>query len=346
MITLDGSEGHGGGSVLRIASGLAALTRTPIKVENIRISRPNPGMQAQHLSGLRGVADFCKGKLLGDELGSTEMDFYPGTETRDCLSISIQTAGSVSLALQPILIASALSRKRIRVSMNGGGTMVKWAPPTDFLENITFRLLEKMGFKIRLFITRHGFYPAGGARLEADISVPHEIMPLYIPERGKIFFCKGISRAAYGMESFDAAENMSISCSEAMEKYFSSRNIKIKPEIKSSYEKTDSQGYCLTSWAESENTIIGASEMGDKKDLPEEIGKNVAQNLEKFLDSGATLDSNSADQVLPFMALAKGSEIKIAEMTGHIETSIALTEKFLKMKFKIEKENDGIRISC
>jgi RNA 3'-terminal phosphate cyclase len=171
-------------------------------------------------------------------------------------------------------------------------------------------------------------------------------MPLYIPERGKIFFCKGISRAAYGMESFDAAENMSISCSEAMEKYFSSRNIKIKPEIKSSYEKTDSQGYCLTSWAESENTIIGASEMGDKKDLPEEIGKNVAQNLEKFLDSGATLDSNSADQVLPFMALAKGSEIKIAEMTGHIETSIALTEKFLKMKFKIEKENDGIRISC
>lgn len=346
MIEIDGSENHGGGSVVRIASSLAVLTKNPVKIFNIRSGRPNPGLQAQHISGLRCLSDFCNGKLLGGEIGSMEIEFYPGYELKESLAMPIPTAGSVSLAIQPILIASTLGKQKIRISINGGGTAVKWSPPTDFLENVTFRLLEKMGFKIKFYIERHGFYPSGKARLDVEITPPGNPSPICIPERGNIFLIRGVSRASYEMGSDDAAENMSVSCLEELEKYVYSKNLTAVPEIKNLYEKTDSPGFCLTVWAETSNSFIGISEIGDMDVDPETIGKVVAGKLIRILESGASIDEFAADQIIPIMALAKGSEIKIREMTGHIDTSIKLAEKFLGMKFKLIHEKDGIRIVC
>lgn len=346
MLEIDGSENHGGGSVLRIASAMAVLTKTPVKIFNIRSGRPNPGLQAQHLGGLRCLADFCNGKLLGDEIGSTEVEFYPGYQMKDSLALSIETAGSVGLAIQPILIASAMSKHQIRISVNGGGTAVKWAPPTDFLENITFRIMEQMGFRIKFFIERHGFYPSGNARLDIEINPPGKPSPLFIPEKGEIFMLRGISRASYDTGPNDVAENLSVSCTEELEKYVSSKKMTAVPEIKNIYEKTDSQGFCLTLWADTSKSALGISEIGGKNDDPERVGKTVATRLLRILESGASVDECAADQLIPLMALTKGSEIKIREMTGHIETSIALSEKFLNIKFNIRYEEDGIRISC
>lgn len=39
-VKLDGRTGEGGGQVVRIAACLAALTGTPLKIENVRGNRP------------------------------------------------------------------------------------------------------------------------------------------------------------------------------------------------------------------------------------------------------------------------------------------------------------------
>lgn len=39
LVTLDGRVGEGGGQIVRIAMTLAALTGTPLKIENIRGNR-------------------------------------------------------------------------------------------------------------------------------------------------------------------------------------------------------------------------------------------------------------------------------------------------------------------
>jgi hypothetical protein len=41
LVNLDGRVGEGGGQVVRIAMALAALTRTPLRIENIRGNRYN-----------------------------------------------------------------------------------------------------------------------------------------------------------------------------------------------------------------------------------------------------------------------------------------------------------------
>ena len=51
MMTLDGSQGEGGGQVLRSSLALSMVTDTPFRITNIRARRKKPGLMRQHLTG-------------------------------------------------------------------------------------------------------------------------------------------------------------------------------------------------------------------------------------------------------------------------------------------------------
>ena len=50
MIHIDGSQGEGGGQVLRTALALSLVTGQPFTLDNIRVKRRKPGLQRQHLA--------------------------------------------------------------------------------------------------------------------------------------------------------------------------------------------------------------------------------------------------------------------------------------------------------
>lgn len=77
MMTIDGSEGEGGGQILRTSLALAAITGTPVRIVNIRAWRPKPGLQRQHLVAVQAAARVCNGHLEGAELHSREITFTP-----------------------------------------------------------------------------------------------------------------------------------------------------------------------------------------------------------------------------------------------------------------------------
>lgn len=79
LITIDGSEGEGGGQILRSSMALAAITGKPVRIINIRAKRPKPGLARQHLVAVQAAAAISKGRLEGDALNSTELTFYPGS---------------------------------------------------------------------------------------------------------------------------------------------------------------------------------------------------------------------------------------------------------------------------
>ena len=58
ILVIDGSYGEGGGQVLRTALSLAALMGRPVRLVNIRAGRRKPGLQAQHLTGVRAAAQM------------------------------------------------------------------------------------------------------------------------------------------------------------------------------------------------------------------------------------------------------------------------------------------------
>ena len=77
LLVLDGAHGEGGGQILRTSLSLSIMFRRPIRIGNIRKSRRNPGLAAQHLTAVQAAGRLCDARIRGDSLGSTELDFVP-----------------------------------------------------------------------------------------------------------------------------------------------------------------------------------------------------------------------------------------------------------------------------
>ena len=52
MLTIDGSQGEGGGQILRTSLALALVTGQPFRIERIRAGRAKPGLLRQHQAQL------------------------------------------------------------------------------------------------------------------------------------------------------------------------------------------------------------------------------------------------------------------------------------------------------
>ena len=104
-IEIDGSEGEGGGSILRLAAACSIIFQKRIEVFNIRANRKVPGLRAQHLTGLEALAELSNGKLEGGRVKSTEIIFTPGKISPKEINLTISTAGSIGLLFQVLSIA-------------------------------------------------------------------------------------------------------------------------------------------------------------------------------------------------------------------------------------------------
>lgn len=114
MLYIDGSYGEGG-QILRTSLSLAAITGQPIRIARIRAKRQKPGLAIQHLTGVRAVAQLCQAKIIGDHVGSTQLEFIPtqsvqaGQYTFDVAqTVGTGSAGAVTLILQTVLLPLAL----------------------------------------------------------------------------------------------------------------------------------------------------------------------------------------------------------------------------------------------
>ena len=75
MIIIDGSEGEGGGQVLRNACALALVTGQPFRIANIRGKREKPGLMRQRLTAIEAACRIGGAECEGLALGSTELKF-------------------------------------------------------------------------------------------------------------------------------------------------------------------------------------------------------------------------------------------------------------------------------
>jgi RNA 3'-terminal phosphate cyclase (ATP) len=202
--TIDGSTHEGGGQILRMAAGLAAITRRRVKVEKIRAGRKVPGLSPQHLTGLRLVEQMCGGTLSGGAVRSTTVSLDPGALVAGSYAADTGTAGSCTLLVQQalpcMLFAGAAAgggqaaqcRQLSSLELRGG-TDAAFAPPVGYLEHVFVPALSALlpdvceGLKVR--VARRGFYPKGGGRIEVAaraLAPGTALPPLDVCERGTV----------------------------------------------------------------------------------------------------------------------------------------------------------------
>ena len=67
-VVLDGSEGEGGGQILRTALSLSLITQRPFEIRKIRANRKPAGLRPQHLAGVRGAEAISSARSEGAEV--------------------------------------------------------------------------------------------------------------------------------------------------------------------------------------------------------------------------------------------------------------------------------------
>jgi len=336
MIEIDGAIGYG--QVLRSAIALSALLLKPIKIFNIRKGRSRPGLRPQHLTGVKIAGEFCDAEIKGLEIGSTEVEFIPRELNVTDKKIDIGTAGQISLLLQTLTPLLIFSDKPVTLDITGGSAGLG-APTIQFVKHVTFPILSKLGIPLpEIEVIKEGFYPRGGARIKVKTFPVKKLNSIQLTERGKVKTVKGTSIA--GSLPKDVVERQTNSAIKTLKDY-GFENV----DMSSQLVKTFSLGTSITLWAECENSILGADNIGKRGVRAETIGKECAKELIKSIESKAALDKYMADQILPFLALAEGkSKITVEKITPHCRTNISVCEKILGVKFKVDEEKREIDV--
>lgn len=330
IIEIDGSVGEGGGQILRTACSLSAITKKPCRIFNIRKGRERPGLMPQHLLGIQSLSQLCNGTLNGDFLGSKEIEFLPGEITARDLKIKIDTAGSVTLILQSLILPSLFAVQPVKISFSGGATDTFFSPTVDYFRYCFLKFLEKLGAKIEIIISKRGYYPEGGAKVEVII-FPAKLKYLNLTERGKLNKIIVVSGASESLKNNKVAERQIAGTREILGK------LNLPTEEKTDYYQAQCPGSQICLIAEFENTLIGVDNLGRLGKRAEDVGKEAALELLIEQKTETCLDKHLADQILPYLATIPGkSLVSISEITNHCKTNIWVIERFLEGDFEIK----------
>jgi len=322
VLTLDGSEGEGGGQVLRSALTLAALTGTPFRLVNVRARRPRPGLAAQHLAALHAAAAVCDAEVEGAALGSLEVRFAPRAPRAGDYAFDVGTAGAVSLVLQTVLPvlawAGGVSRVRVR-----GGTHVRWSPCFEHLDWQWRWAVARAGYAFSLELVRAGFYPEGGGEVAAQVEPVSRPRPVRLVARGAPEVLEG--RSAVGRLPDHVARRQREAALAAL------RGVWRGPvAVETARLDSAGPGSVIALRARFAGGAGCCCALGERGLPAERVGETAARCLREWLAGEGAVDPWLADQLLVPLAFVPGeSELTTTRVTRHLLTNAAVVRRFL-----------------
>lgn len=319
-VHVDGSEGEGGGQVLRIAVALSAATGTPVRVTGIRANRKNPGLRAQHAAAVAALARLTDATVGGLEIGSRELTFDPARPPGGRVQVDVGTAGSVTLVLQAVLGAlSAPDAGPATVTVTGG-TDVTMAPSWDYLGHVLVPTLGRAGMDMDLECQRRGFYPRGGGRVVVNVEGGDGPLDPIAPRRTRDPTVHG-SIVWSGLP-----DHIPRRIDHAIRKELVGMDVE---RVRKKHVEADSPGVVATLWADTGDAVVGASMVG-RRGLPSErIGEELAREVRADIEAGSTADVHLLDQLVVHSHLARPGSRQVArEVSEHARTAMAIAARF------------------
>jgi RNA 3'-terminal phosphate cyclase (ATP) len=328
-ITIDGSQGEGGGQILRTALGLSLCTGQPIEIRNIRSKREKSGLLRQHHTCVNAAATISSGHAEGNELRSPSLFFKPGKVQAGHYRFSIGTAGSTTLVLQTILPALMTQNAASTIELEGG-THNPMAPTLDFLQHSFLPLLRKMGVKTEVTMEKYGFFPKGGGIWKITIQPSAKLKPVSIQER------KG------------TAEYKAHAVVVNLRHDIGDRELKVVKQMLGWQEQDHDlrtvrasnsigQGNLLNLYAGYDNITEVITGFGTRGVRAEDVARTAATEMTRYLASRAPVGEHLTDQLLIPVALAGGGDFLALKPSLHTITNIQVIEQMLGVKFQIEK---------
>ena len=328
---VDGSFGEGGGQILRSSLALSMVTGRPFRIEQIRSGRSKPGLMRQHLTAVQAATQIAQAEVSGADIGSTTVEFRPGTVRAGEYSFAVGTAGSTTLVLQTILPALLTTSGPSRLSFEGG-THNPFAPPFDFLAKAFIPLVNRMGPKVSASLERPGFYPAGGGKFTLVIEPAGKLAGFDLTERGEVLRQQGRILLAdlpghvaeRELRLLKSRTNWDDSC-YAVERVQGSRG----------------PGNVVMIEVEAEQVSEVFTGFGEVNRPAEAVATHVVQAYQRWLSSDVPVGVYLADQILLPLAIAGYGSYITLPLSRHSTTHIELVRRFLDVQVSEERLDNG-----
>jgi RNA 3'-terminal phosphate cyclase (ATP) len=336
-IFIDGSQGEGGGQVLRTAISLSMITGQSVEITQIRAGRQKPGLAAQHLAGILAAQQITKAQVHGASIGSMFIRFSPSLPVEpgdyhfDISKLSGRgSAGAVTLLLQTILLPLALAEGESHITV-GGGTHVPMSPPLFYFEKVLLPTLARAGLNAEVEIEIPGWYPRGGGQVVVSMEGSAQLKGLDLSTRG----------------SFDKVDGLAVAGnlpSDIPQRIASRANNRCKDAglnsgVMARRVSGHSTGVGITIAAFYENSIAGFSALGERGKPSDEVADEATDPLIAFHQQPMALDPHLPDQLIPALALATGpSVLSTQQITLHTLTNIDIVKHFIDRTITVDNQ--------
>jgi RNA 3'-terminal phosphate cyclase (ATP) len=332
-VRVDGSQGEGGGQILRTAVSLAAITGRPVEVTGIRAKRENPGLRPQHMTGVKILADLFHADVENLKVGAEWVRFAPSSRFEGgSVKFDVGTAGSIPMILMAVVPAVSLSNNRLEIEITGG-TDVRASPTIDYVRHVVADAYRNIGIKFSIEVEKRGYYPKGGGIVQTVIE------PCREPGTMELLSARDVApriTSVCGQLPRHVAERQTSSAMIALEK----KGIRCS-NYSASIETSISPGSSILIHSSSDfGPFVGGDSIGELGKRAEAVGAEAA---ERFLESAlapAPVDPFLADMLVLPLALAKGrSKYRIARVTEHLRTNLQVASQIVGCKYRIDQQD-------
>ncbi|MEO8024688.1 RNA 3'-terminal phosphate cyclase [Polaromonas sp.] len=349
MIELDGSQGEGGGQILRTALALSLITGQPFRLVNIRAKRPKPGLMRQHLACVQaavavggGAAQTGAVTAAGAEvqLGETTLVFTPGKVRAGDYRFAVGSAGSCMLVLQTVLWPLVMAPAASTLGLSGG-THNPMAPSLSFLQLLAPHFAGGGPAIFDMTLRRHGFYPAGGGEVEVLVHPPQGgLAAIDLMTRGALLEAYAECLHA-GLPRGVAERELDV-----LRKGLGWEDSQLRNRALRSNE---GPGNALLVVLRHEAITEVFAAYGEKSLSAEQVARHVLAEVKAYMSHQAPVGPHLADQLMIPLALARmqGRQGRYwtTELTEHSRTNARIIETFLPVKFSCEPLEGGTVVS-
>ncbi len=341
FVEIDGSEGEGGGQILRTSVSVASVLKRPLRITNIRARRKEPGLKPQHLQAIKSAARLCKAKLKGAEIGSQTIEYVPGDPEKDSkMLIDTGTAGSVTLICQTLIPVAAYLGIDLEATVLGG-TEVSFSPTVDYLREVVFPAYARIGWISSIELERRGYYPRGGGRIKLHVD-------------GSRCNTRNVDLVeATREQDWDALHEGSevriLSVSRSLPRHVCERQTEsakrelVKAGFSKIHSEEDSEGESLSPGSSmlvyriTPESFVGSSSLGERGKKAEVVGSEAAQAFVKEAKTNPSVDSHLADMLVTALSCSSGkSRFSTSNLTSHLTTNLKIVERLACCYSEIE----------
>jgi RNA 3'-terminal phosphate cyclase (ATP) len=338
VIQIDGSFMEGGGSLVRTALAIAALTEQPVRINGVRAGTKYQGLDVEDLELVRALAKICNAEVTGAELTSETLSFLPTSRPRGYSGVLTghrsdssrsPNACIVLSALLPVLAKSGVYSSVVAEGETYGSNSLSF----DYFTNVVLASLRKTGIYAFPELLHAGFGRESKGQVSLDVE-PSALQNIHWTDRGRLHHVKAVVATASLPSSVG---ERAISHLRRL-----AQNSGVQLETEHIEVGSKGAGVYVTTFAQYDRGFGGGTAMGSRGLKVETLAQLAFEDLNNWMSSNATVDPYLADQLLlPLVLADEESVFTVSRLTSRFLTSVWVVKQFTPIHITIRGTENG-----